>query len=71
VPLLLLQADLLAEVSLPIVDACGPVDAFCGWFDVEFKVRLCLCSKAIQSNTESIYTSTALNVYQSLLTKDK
>jgi hypothetical protein len=37
--LLLLQADLLAEVSLPIVDAVGPVDAFCGWFDVEFKVR--------------------------------
>eukprot|EP00882_Tetradesmus_deserticola_P026662 GHRQ01029430.1.p1 GENE.GHRQ01029430.1~~GHRQ01029430.1.p1 ORF type:complete len:489 (+),score=148.86 GHRQ01029430.1:167-1633(+) len=34
-----LKADLLAEVSLPIVDACGPVDAFCGWFDVEFKVR--------------------------------
>jgi hypothetical protein len=26
-------------VSLPIVDAVGPVDAFCGWFDVEFKVR--------------------------------
>ncbi|KAF6257552.1 protein arginine N-methyltransferase [Scenedesmus sp. NREL 46B-D3] len=32
-----LKADLVAEVSLPIVDACGPVDAFCGWFDVEFK----------------------------------
>jgi hypothetical protein len=26
-------------VELPIVDACGPVDAFCGWFDVEFKVQ--------------------------------
>jgi hypothetical protein len=44
--LLLLQAELVAEVELPVVDACGPVDAFCGWFDVEFKVmfRLIDCS---------------------------
>ncbi|KAF8070949.1 PRMT10 [Scenedesmus sp. PABB004] len=30
-----LKADLRAEVTLPIVDG-GPVDAFCGWFDVTF-----------------------------------
>ncbi|WIA11620.1 hypothetical protein OEZ85_011724 [Tetradesmus obliquus] len=32
-----LKAELDADISMPIVDACGPVDAFCGWFDVEFK----------------------------------
>lgn len=30
------QADLMMQVSLPLVDG-GPVDAFCGWFDVTFK----------------------------------
>lgn len=29
------QADLKAQVKLPIVDG-GPVDAFCGYFDVTF-----------------------------------
>lgn len=33
----LLQADLVAEASLPVVDGGGPVDAFCGWFDVTFQ----------------------------------
>jgi protein arginine N-methyltransferase 1 len=31
----LLQADLKASIKLPIVDG-GPVDAFCGYFDVTF-----------------------------------
>ncbi len=31
----LLQADLVANAELPIVDG-GPVDALCGWFDVTF-----------------------------------
>eukprot|EP00775_Hariotina_reticulata_P000191 gene191-383_t len=31
-----LKADLITQVSLPLVDG-GPVDAFCGWFDVTFK----------------------------------
>lgn len=31
-----LQADLTAECDLPVVDG-GPVDAFCGWFDVDFQ----------------------------------
>jgi hypothetical protein len=30
-----LQADLKASIKLPIVDG-GPVDAFCGYFDVTF-----------------------------------
>lgn len=29
------QADLKAQIKLPIVDG-GPVDAFCGYFDVTF-----------------------------------
>lgn len=30
-----MQADLKAQMKLPIVDG-GPVDAFCGYFDVTF-----------------------------------
>jgi hypothetical protein len=31
-----LQAPLKAEFTMVVVDG-GPVDAFCGWFDVHFK----------------------------------
>eukprot|EP00878_Enallax_costatus_P003929 GHUV01004149.1.p1 GENE.GHUV01004149.1~~GHUV01004149.1.p1 ORF type:complete len:319 (+),score=88.94 GHUV01004149.1:106-957(+) len=31
-----LKADLAADVDLPMVDG-GPIDAFCGWFDVDFQ----------------------------------
>lgn len=33
---MVLQADLIADVNLPMVDG-GPVDAFGGWFDVDFR----------------------------------